>query len=613
MRYSLIKDKLGFFKTIEKFGLVRRFSLFSFGCIFVFTVVFAFAFSSYLRYQLEENDRKYVGDFVVKQINEGLPPTIFTDLKSQNKRKDIGKMIQDALVFGEIFRIKVYDDEGTIIWSDEPRLVGMNFPDNYLLKKALEGKVVSKIEKPKRSEHIYERGKYDEVAEVYVPIYSIDNSKLLGVVEVYKYPLVYLRNLRRAVLSIWVASLIGGAILYVSLIKMIKSAYKKQLQLEDGLRIYSNELEQEKRKLENIVDGIGVGLSLIDRQMNVLWINRITKGWFGKDNDIIGQHCYEVYWNTEKTCDNCPSLIAFTKGESTTSERSIVLKGGKRRFFQIMSSPVKDHTGKVVQVLELIQDITEQNETQAQLTQARKMAAVGELAGGVAHEINNPTGIILTKVTHLLSGPDKGRLDEKMVKDLEMIKGLIQRVARITGGLLDFSRQSGASRTSVDINEVVRKTMLLVEYRLISLGINLHMNLSPEISSVWGNFGEFQQVVLNIINNAIDAMPNGGELTISTSYSTGFQDSSETVDFIALDIEDTGTGISKELLDKIFDPFFTTKEVGKGTGLGLSVSQGIIESHGGKIIVNSTVGKGSRFSVRLPTMKRSLAVLQKQG
>ena len=241
-------------------------------------------------------------------------------------------------------------------------------------------------------------------------------------------------------------------------------------------------------------------------------------------------------------------------------------------------------------------DQRQKAESETKLLQSEKQASVGKLAGGVAHEINNPLTGIFTFTHMLLKRKD---IPEEVRQDLETIAQETERVRKIVKGLLDFSRQTELDREPTDINRLVRFTMSLVENQALIKGVSLNFEPGEGLSTITLDRNQMQSVFLNIIINALDATDPGGSITITSGI--GVSTSKPGQNGIEILCTDTGCGISPENLNKLFDPFFTTKDVGQGTGLGLSVSYGIVERHGGTIWVQSKVGKGSTFKVWLPT------------
>jgi len=239
---------------------------------------------------------------------------------------------------------------------------------------------------------------------------------------------------------------------------------------------------------------------------------------------------------------------------------------------------------------ELRRSIDTLQKTQQQLLHAEKMASVGQLAAGVAHELNNPLGGILIYTSLMLEKMEAG---SRTALDLKRIMDETERCRRIVRGLLDFSRQTRIEAAIVDINKIISSTLALVMQQSLFHNIKVEMQLDPELPKVFVDVGQMQQVFLNIILNAVEAMEGKGSLSVSSRVEQQGQQ-------VAITIRDDGPGMTPEVQKKIFDPFFTTKPQGKGTGLGLAIAYGIVQKHKGEIIVESRVGAGSQFTVRLP-------------
>jgi two-component system NtrC family sensor kinase len=226
---------------------------------------------------------------------------------------------------------------------------------------------------------------------------------------------------------------------------------------------------------------------------------------------------------------------------------------------------------------------------QARVAQSERLASLGMLAAGVAHEVNNPLGGILA-LTGLTV--EDMRDDDPNRENLEEVIRQTERCRDIVKGLLEFSRQSKSHTELVDLNKVLEDTLFVLSKQALFFNINLVQNLAPGLPRVMADGSQFQQVFMNILMNAVQAMGERGTLTIVTRRGTP--------DCIEVAISDTGQGIPPDQIDRIFDPFFTTKTSGKGTGLGLSIAYGIVTTHRGAISVRSEVGKGSTFTIRMP-------------
>jgi signal transduction histidine kinase len=227
---------------------------------------------------------------------------------------------------------------------------------------------------------------------------------------------------------------------------------------------------------------------------------------------------------------------------------------------------------------------------QEQLLQSRKMAAVGTLTSGIAHELNNPLNNISLTVETLLDDYEALNDDRKR-RLLNDIFSQVQRAGATVRNLLDFTRKDVPVRVMVAIGEVIETTLQLVGNALALSEVRTRVEMAPDLPPVRGNPRNLQQVFLNLFLNAIQAMPKGGDLDVTAAKEDGF---------VRVAVRDTGVGIPEEEMEKIFEPFFTTKEAGEGTGLGLSVVYSIIEHHGGRVEVTSQPGQGSTFRVFLP-------------
>jgi two-component system NtrC family sensor kinase len=257
-------------------------------------------------------------------------------------------------------------------------------------------------------------------------------------------------------------------------------------------------------------------------------------------------------------------------------------------------------TGEVTHVITVGEDITARVEAIHAAGRAEKLAAVGRLAAGVVHEINNPLATISACAESLEARVDEGVFGSSPeVDDLHEYLGLIRseafRCKAITNGLLDFSRVRTSNRLLIDMAELIRSSANLISHQKRGSDINIKFELDENLPLINADGGQLQQAIIALATNAVDAMPHGGSLTFR-AFSTNNR--------MTVEIRDTGVGIASENLSKIFEPFFTTKEVGKGTGLGLAVCYGIVTDHGGRLSVRSNVGVGTTFTIFLPTQKQ---------
>jgi signal transduction histidine kinase len=277
-------------------------------------------------------------------------------------------------------------------------------------------------------------------------------------------------------------------------------------------------------------------------------------------------------------------------------EVEMVTKGGKKIPVAWNFSTMKDESGKLVGLVGIGRDLTETKQLQAQLIQSAKLASLGVLAGGIAHELRNPLGISSAAAQIFLEKPD----DPQLLKECaQRIYAGINRASEIIEGLLKFARPSPKRSEPTDVNRIIEETLVLIGKQLTTQQIAVRKELSPSLPLINADDKLLKQVFLNIIINAYNAMPKGGQLWIRTEMGKGWWLSPS----LKITFKDNGVGIPKEHVDKIFDPFFTTMPLGKGTGLGLSICYGIIKEHGGEIKVESTEGEGSTFTILLPVNK----------
>jgi signal transduction histidine kinase len=240
----------------------------------------------------------------------------------------------------------------------------------------------------------------------------------------------------------------------------------------------------------------------------------------------------------------------------------------------------------------------ELQDTQVHLIQTEKLAATGKLAAGVAHEINNPIGIILNRIECLEMEAAEKKVGKEIMNDLKVISEHAKRVSKIVGGLLAFSRQTAQDSRleQINVNDILEKAVILFDRIALQKGVQIEKRFYNGLSPIMGDSQKLEQAMVNLIDNALDATDRGGRIIIESRKK--FRNDY----FVQILVSDTGCGIAKANLSRIFDPFFTTKEVGKGTGLGLAVSYGIIKEHHGKIEVKSEEGKGSAFIITIPTV-----------
>ena len=354
-------------------------------------------------------------------------------------------------------------------------------------------------------------------------------------------------------------------------------------------------LMRAKRTWEATFDALVDPITIVDDQLNIVRTNVALATTSGVDiRTVSGRHCYDAFLGRSTPCEACPAQTTFKSGEHAEAE---VSTHDGEKTFRVWSHPMITNDTEDAGMRQVVchyKDITEEKDLQAQLLQSEKMAAVGTLAGGVAHEINNPIGAIMAFSQLLMQDAAEGTTLHDFLREIE---DSAKRCKKIVASLLNFSRPSRGERRPVDLSKVVEQSLFLLRTQFRRAPVETNAQFHNEIPLVLGDANQLQQVVMNLIANAWQALEDvgGGTIDISAKVSDG--------EWVDLAVSDTGPGIPERHLDKVFDPFFTTKPEGKGTGLGLSISYGIITDHGGTIEVDSRAGMGTTFTVRLPWPK----------
>ncbi len=345
------------------------------------------------------------------------------------------------------------------------------------------------------------------------------------------------------------------------------------------------ELERLKDYSENIIESLTVGVAVLDQKGEVIGWNRVLEEIFDHaKKQVLGRKLQEIL--------GPKNFLALFPSDTQQdyrllSEISLELPGGEKRIFDIAKTPLFDNRMVPYGTIIVFEDITDKIRLQQQLVTSEKLASIGLLSAGVAHEINTP----LTGISSYVQMLQKKLTDSHYTQILEKIETQTERVSRIIKNLLNFAHNPAESAFhKVSIADSLQEIISLIEYKLKAMNIKLEMDLEP-VKRIWGQGERLQQVFINIILNAIDAMPKGGTLRIRAAQEGRA---------VIVRIADTGTGIQPQHLPHIFDPFFTTKGIGKGTGLGLSISYAIIKEHEGHMTVESEVGKGTCFIIFIP-------------
>ena len=361
------------------------------------------------------------------------------------------------------------------------------------------------------------------------------------------------------------------------------------------------EVQAQRRFIEAIIDSLPLSLYAIDRNYEVVAWNRNRElGELGiPRGSVLGKNIFDVLTRQKRELLETEFASVFRSGEIQRIEHATAAPNGEMKHWLISKIPMWiDRGGEVSHVITIGEEITDRVEANRAVARAEKLAAVGRLASGVVHEINNPLATISACAESLESRVNSGEFKESpAVEDLREYLGLIRseafRCKMITNGLLDFSRTRATEHVLVNLADVISSATRLLVASTTRREVEFQIETPDDLPPVSGDADQLQQALIALATNAIDAMPNGGLLKI-VSKSNGKN--------ILVEVSDTGVGIPQEHITKIFEPFFTTKEIGKGTGLGLAVCYGILTEHGGSLDVQSTPAIGTTFTISLPAI-----------
>jgi CheY-like chemotaxis protein len=384
------------------------------------------------------------------------------------------------------------------------------------------------------------------------------------------------------------------------LLYMLRAAETAQL-----LKSREQETRLAKEDWERTFNSFSDVVTLLSPDLKVTRANSATVSALQKPlESIIGAHCYELFADPSGPCPNCPIMQTIQTGASASAEQHYRNPGAD---FLVSGAPVKDEDGRLLHVVHLARDLTEQKHLEAEYRHAQKMEAVGTLAGGIAHDFNNLLTVISGYADLIRNGPQTASQDRKFA---DTVFETAKRGAALSRQLLTFSRKGTDEnkKSPLQVNDLVGELRKMLQ-RVLPMNITLHTRLADDLGLTHASADQLQQVLMNLAVNASHAMADGGAITIETSNTRldpdycRFHPEIQPGDFVLITLSDTGHGMDEQTMQRIYEPFFTTKNVGEGTGLGLSVVYGIIKDHGGNILCYSEVGVGTTFKIYLPSLQ----------
>ncbi len=371
-----------------------------------------------------------------------------------------------------------------------------------------------------------------------------------------------------------------------------------------------NEIRERQRFLEAVFNGIQDGISVLDRDLNILQVNQAMDRWYAHQVPLAGKKCFQAYHGRQQPCPVCPTVRALRDGTPQVEVVPLMGSGGQSGWLELHSFPLIDPDGGITGVIEYVRDISERKLLEERLLQVQKMESIGLLAGGIAHDFNNILGGILGYASWLKTNIAH---DHPFFRPIDTIEKSACRAAELTAQLLAFARGGKYDIRPSSLNGVVSESLRLLAGTL-DKSIAIETRLDDSLPTVEIDVGQIQQVLINLCVNARDAMAGGGRLTIESAVAeldeadARSQPEAKPGWYAILSVSDTGLGMEESVRARIFEPFFTTKEKGKGTGLGLAMVYGVVKNHGGFIHVYSEPGQGSTFKIYLPLSDKPEAV-----
>ncbi len=363
-----------------------------------------------------------------------------------------------------------------------------------------------------------------------------------------------------------------------------------------------------KKELETVFDSINEMVCIINRDFIILRANQKYADFFGKKmKDLIGARCFRIFGDCANICTDCPSQETFLSGMAVVRKQIVRKIQDDIRYFEIRTIPVLNEENMIIHSVEFIKDVTEEKRMIEQLIRSEKLASIGIMTAGIAHEMNNPLSGISGNAVNLLAMPEKYGLNDKGVSRVNVILESAARATLIMKDLLHLSKKENATKVPVDINKLLLKAVNAVHLTGIE-DVKKEYSLDDSLPFVMCDPSKIDQVIINIVTNAVQSLcekrqscsRDGDQFSGKLQISTARQPFS-----IRIAIADNGMGIDPEIHTKIFDPFFSTKPTGQGTGLGLSICHRIVEEHKGKLFFES-VDDLTIFVVELPIENKQI-------
>ncbi len=476
-------------------------------------------------------------------------------------------LVKKSLISGKdwVYRVGVKNGEG---------LVGSVLETGRSLL------VNNPLQDPRYKESVDSIPGLESKAMIYVPM--IENGTLVGIIQVINKECGSFSDLDLKLLLSLVNSIVKPLI-------FLQTIHQLRV-INAHLEASRWELIRSRNTLRSLIDNLPDSLYIINRMYRIVAINSARSNRIeGDPRSLVGNICFEALYNRSEPCPNCQVPETFFNKKITHRTERDWQESGEAYEWEINSYPIFDETGAVIQVILVEKDVTDRRRMEMIVSQSEKMAAVGQLAAGIAHEINNPLTVVLANAQILM----RELPDQEDWRDLaDLINRAGTRALHTVRNLLDFARKEQLDFEETDINETIERAIEMLHHELVGRSVELSYHPSSGMKKIIASAGNLQSVWLNLIMNGLDSINEENGMIQVKSFQKGRE--------IRVSITDNGQGIPPDGINRIFEPFYTTKDPGKGTGLGLSICHRIVKQHGGYIEVDSQVGKGTIFTVVLP-------------
>lgn len=648
-----------------KFSLLAKFSLISFFLMGAIAIVLSWGLQRHLEKSHLEQEAENAADHVATFLDQNLRLADLSRPLDPNRYAQIDKLIRQNILGRHIVRVKIWNLDGVVVYSDAKDLVGRRFPVEGELREALAGKIAMEISDLRKEENVAERGHFRRLMEIYVPLRPIDSPQVAGAYEIYHDLSPLESHLTKLRLFIWASIGLGFVILYGLLFTIVRSASRELIRRNDeNVRLYENAKQAEAEIQRNydtqtMISSI-LRLSLedipleeilkraLDIILSIPWLAFEKRGCIFLVEDASEVLVMKAQSNLSNEIQTSCAQLPFGKclcgraainqetyfadciddsheigykgiiphghycvpilfGSKTLGVLNIYVKEGHIRN-QREEEFLSGITNTLAGIILRNQAQKEMATLQEQLRQSQKMEAIGQLAGGIAHDFNNLLTIMKGHSQLALMNLKEG---EPLRGSFEEIEKATTKSANLVRQILAFSRRQVMEMIVLDLNTLLRDLEKMLR-RIIGEDIGLLTVLADDLGRVKADPGQIEQVVLNLAVNARDAMPQGGKLTIETAnveLDEAYARRHVAVKpgrYVMIAVSDTGVGMTPEIRERVFEPFFTTKEKGKGTGLGLATVYGIVKQSGGNIWVYSEPGQGTVFKIYLPRVDEPL-------